>query len=133
VLARLLLPEDFGKVGMVMVITGFASVFFEMGFGDALIQKEKLTKEDLSSVFWFNLIMGLILSSLLFILSPTIASFYNTPSLVPISQTLSLVFIFNSINVVQLSILKREINFKKIALINIVSIFISGTISIVMA
>ena len=132
-LARLLLPEDFGTVGMVMVITGFASVFFELGFGQALIQKDQLTQKDLSTVFWFNIFMGLLLAISLFLFSNQIAIFYNTPILQKLSKLFSLIFIFGSLNVVQLSVLKRNINFKKIAIINSLSTIISGSIAIILA
>ena len=132
-LARLLLPEDFGTVGMVMVITGFASVFFELGFGQALIQKDNLTQTDLSTVFWFNTVMGVLLATSLYFSSNQIAYFYNTPILTDLSKLFSLVFIFGSLNVVQLAVLKREINFKKIAIINSLSTIISGSTAIILA
>jgi PST family polysaccharide transporter len=133
VLARLLLPEDFGKVGMVMVITGFASVFFEMGFGHALIQKENLTDEDTSSVFWFNVIAGALLAVAMFMLSNQIAFFYTTPIVGGLAKLLALVFVFNSMNVVQFSLLKKAINFKKIAFVNVTSTVVSGILAIVLA
>ncbi|MDT8412404.1 MAG: MOP flippase family protein [Vicingaceae bacterium] len=133
VLARLLLPEHFGAVGMVMVLTGFATVFFEMGFGHALIQKEALQPEDSATVFWFNLFMGILLFGVLFFSAPFVASFYETPIVASLARVLALLFIFNALNVVQLSLLKKALNFKKIAFVNVLATFISGITGIVLA
>jgi len=133
ILARLLLPEHFGAVGMVMVLTGFAAVFFDMGFGHALIQKEELQLEDSATVFWFNLFMGTVLFGILFFSAPFVASFYETPIVASLAKVLALLFIFNALNVVQLSLLKKALNFKKIAFINVVATFISGITGIILA
>lgn len=133
VLARLLLPEHFGAVGMVMVLTGFAAVFFDMGFGHALIQKEKLHPEDSATVFWFNLFMGVVLFGALFFSAPLVASFYKTPIVASLARVLALLFIFNALNVVQLSLLKKALNFKKIAFINVLATFIAGITGILFA
>ena len=79
VLARLLTPEDFGIVGMVVVFSGFASVFVNFGFGSALVQKDDITQCDLSTVFWLNVSLGTLLALIFFFCADLIAIFYNRP------------------------------------------------------
>lgn len=81
VLARLIAPEDFGLVGMVLVFGGFANLFGDLGFSAALIQKEVVTEGHYSSVFWVNVIAGLILTGSMAVCAPIIAAFYNEPRL----------------------------------------------------
>ena len=83
VLTRLLLPEDFGLLGMVAVFTGFAAVFVDIGFGAALIQKLDLEQHHKNAVFWFNIAVGASITLILAAAAPYIASFYGEPALQP--------------------------------------------------
>lgn len=76
-LARLLNPEDFGLVGISMIFIAFANVFIECGISNALIRKVDRTNEDLSTAFFFNLIMGLLMFTILFVSAPFVAVFLN--------------------------------------------------------
>jgi len=87
-LARLLLPEDFGLLGMVVVIIGFAAVFKDFGLGSAIVQKKELTKDDLSTVFWFNLLMGITLTAVIYFAAPLIAGYYGRVFMVNASSTI---------------------------------------------
>src|SRR5436189_3290175 len=82
VLARLLRPAEFGIVGMMLVFTSFAVLFADFGFGAALIQRRNATAEQISSVFWINVLVGVLLTALFIAAAPLIASFYNQPRLV---------------------------------------------------
>ena len=80
-LARLLTPDDYGAIGMLVIFMSLAEVFIDAGFGSALIQKKEPTQTDYSTVFYFNLVMSLILYLVLFCCAPIIAEFYRMPIL----------------------------------------------------
>lgn len=133
VLARLLSPTEFGLLGMIAVITGFAKIFTELGFGAALIQKKEISQEELSSVFWLNISGGILLTILFIGLSPVIASFYNTPELELITVFISFNFLINSFVIIQKTLITREINFKYLSFVEILSNLIAGGAAIGMA
>jgi PST family polysaccharide transporter len=133
ILARLLTPEDFGLVGMVYVFTGFAVMFSELGFSAALVQKEEIEERHLSSIFWINLVAGIIITLLFVGLAPLIAGFYRVSALIPIVIALSLNFAIGSLNDVQTAIFQRELQFRVLSLVNLISISLSGVISILLA
>jgi len=133
ILARLLIPADFGLVGMVMVFTGFAGLFGDLGFGSALVQKAAIDDRHLSSVFWVNILTGLVLAVLIFMAAPLIAGFYNEPVLKPITMLISVSFVISSIGIVPASILRRSMDFRKLAFIDMVQIAFAGSIAIALA
>ncbi|MCW3786765.1 lipopolysaccharide biosynthesis protein [Plebeiibacterium sediminum] len=129
--ARLLLPEDYGVVGVLAVFVVVSTVFVEGGFKDALIRDNKLSNAAYSSVFFLNVSIAVVLYFILFISAPSIADFFNNRDLVVYSRVLFLVFIFNALSVVHTAKLIKALDFKKIAAINIVSSVISGVIGLV--
>lgn len=133
VLARLLSPRDFGLIGMVTVITGFAGVFAEFGFGAALIQRKVVDDRELSSVFWLNVAIGALMSLLVFAAAPLVAAFYKEPGLRPVTMVLSALFVIRSLNIVQQTILARALNFRARTLIEFASVVISGIVAITLA
>lgn len=133
VLARLLTPEDFGLVGMIAVFTGFAMLFNDLGFGAALVQKEELEERHRSSLFWLNCVAGLLLSGLVFASAPLLASFYEEPRLVPLTQLISANFFLGSLNVVQGALLKRNLEFRRLAYVEVVSVVAAGAVAIGLA
>ena len=90
VLARLLVPKDFGLIGMILVFTGFANLFSEMGFGAALVQRKEIEERHLSSIFWLSIAVGLILSCTVFVVAPFISKFYSEPRLNILTMLLSM-------------------------------------------
>ena len=132
-LARILTPEEFGLVGMVLVIISIAEIYIDMGFGSALIQKPNVDNKLFSSVFWLNIIMGALLTAIVFLLSPIISSFYKIDLIESLSRSLSFVFIIGSLGIIQNIRLTRKMNFKSLALAHAVSITISGAVGIVLA
>src|SRR6516165_8271791 len=86
VLMRLLGPSAFGLLGMVLVFSGFAAVFSELGFGSALVQRQDISEAHRSTVFWLTMGIGLLLGGLLFAGAPWIAAFYKEPLLKPMSR-----------------------------------------------
>lgn len=116
VLARLLTPTDFGCVGMIMVFISFSDIFVIGGFASALIQKKNPTQTDYSSVFFVNLFISIFCYTTLFATAPAIARFYHTDILTDILRVQGLTLIFNAFNVVQINILQKNLNFKRLAI-----------------
>ncbi len=133
ILARLLAPEQFGLIGMLMIFIAIAQAFLDSGFGLALIQKKDMTQADTSSVFYFNIVIGVALAGLLYLAAPWIAAFYEQPDLSPLTRTLSLVLVINSFAVVQTAMLTRNVAFKLQAKVSLVSAICSGCVGIVLA
>jgi O-antigen/teichoic acid export membrane protein len=133
ILARLLAPNEFGLMAMITVLVGFANVFTNFGFGSALVQKKEISNLDLSSVFWVNVVIGILLTVLFIVLAPVFAWFYNEPSLKPLTILISFNFIFSSLNIVQGAILSRNMDFRSSALISIVAIVISFSVGLFLA
>lgn len=133
ILARILTPEDFGMIAMVTIFIQISQAFVVSGFSQALIQKDSVDKIDYSSVFYLNVALGLFFYFVLFVSSPFIAEFYSEPRLVLLIRLLSFLFVINSFGIVQETIFTRALDFKRIALINLPAVFISGMVSIVMA
>lgn len=132
-LARLLTPEAFGLVGMITVLTGFAKVFKDMGFGAALIQKADTDPIHFDTVFWANLILGLSLTLLFAACAPLIAGFYNEPILIPITIWLSLTFFIDAFGIVHDAIINKKLDFKRLSIMEVLYITIAGGIAILMA
>lgn len=133
VLARILTPSDFGCIGMLAIFVMVSQTIIDGGFGSALIQKKEPTQIDYSTIFYWNLLFSTGLYLLLFICSPTIASFYRMPILENVLKVLGLILIINALGVVQINRLKKQLSFKTIAIINIVSYLLSALIAIIMA
>ena len=124
VLARLLMPEDFGCIAMLHVFIAIADIIVHGGFGTALIQKKNPTHIDYASVFFINFLISVFLYGLLFVLAPAISRFYAMPLLTKVLRVQAIVLVVNSFTVVQLSILKKNLKFKALAVRNLLSSFI---------
>jgi len=133
ILARLLMPEDFGVVALVGVFVAVSSVLVNSGLGTALIQSKQADETDYSTVLYFSLFISCALYLVIFITAPLIAEFYNKPVIVSVLRIYSISIILFAINGVQKSILLRELKFKKIFLAGAIPVFFSGAISIAMA
>jgi O-antigen/teichoic acid export membrane protein len=133
VLARILMPEDFGLVGMLSIFIAISQVFINSGMGSGLIQRQNRTKADFSTVFIFNLVVSIFFYCVLFISAPYIANFYNQPLLIPLTRILGINLIISSLAIVQRSKLTIAIDFKSIAKVNVIGVIIGGTAGIVAA
>ena len=133
ILARLLEPSEFGLIGMLAIFTNIAQSILDSGFGSALIQKKDATQTDSSSIFYFNLFIGIILASAFFFFAPSISNFFQQPSLIPITRALSLSLIINAFSLIQLSMLRKKLDFKNIFFVGLISVIFSGVCSIVAA
>ena len=133
ILARLLLPEEFGLIAMLTIFMAVAQAFLDSGFGSALIQKQDADQVDESSIFYFNIFVGLAAAGLLCLAAPWIAAFYKTPILVPLTRVLSLNLIINAFGLVQTSLMTKRVDFKTQMKISMIATSLSGSIGTIMA
>lgn len=133
ILARILVPKDFGLVGMITVFIAVSQSIIDSGFSSSLIREKDPSKEDYSTVFYFNLLMAVVLYVILFFSANAISIFFREPKLVSILRVLALVLIINSFGLIQRTILIKNIDFKTQTKISISSSIISGIIAIFLA
>jgi teichuronic acid exporter len=133
ILARILIPEQFGLIGMLTIFIAVAQTFLDSGFGAALIQKKEASITDRCSIFYFNIIIGLVAAGLLGLAAPWIAAFYNQPILTPITRVLSLIIVINSFGLIQDTILRKEIDFRTQTKVSLIANVLSGTIGVILA
>jgi O-antigen/teichoic acid export membrane protein len=132
-LARLLSPEDFGVVAMVMIFFDFSAVLVESGFSTALIREKTISEADKSTTFLFNLAVAVALYGVLFIAAPYIGRFFGQPVLTVIVRVMGLSLIVNALSLVQHTVLIQQIDFKKQAIVRLVGVAFSGGAAIFMA
>lgn len=133
IMARILTPEDYGLVGMLAIFIAVSQSLIDSGFSQALIRKQDRSEIDNSTVFYFNVAVGIILYAILFLSAPLIASFYNEPLLTPITRAIGLSLVFNSLTVVQRALLTVKLDFKTQAQASLSGAIVSGIIGIYMA
>lgn len=133
VLARLLTPDDFGLVGMILIFVVVSQTLIDSGFGSALIQKLNPTQTDYSTVFWWNLLFSILLYAIIYLFAPGVANFFHNQELAPLLRVIALVIIINSFSLVQKARLKKSLSFDKIAITDIVSYSISAVIAFYLA
>lgn len=133
VLARLLMPYDFGCIEMLAIFILLAETIVNGGFGSALIQKKRPTQEDYSTVFFWNMGMAVVIYVILYFCAPFIARFYNIDALSTIIRVQGLILFVYVFNVVQISILKKQLRFKVISIVTLVSSIVSLVVTIVLA
>ncbi len=133
VLARILIPEDFGLIGMLSIFIAISQSFIDSGMGAGLIQKKNRTEIDFSTVFVFNFLVSTLFYVVLFFSAPLIADFYNTPQLVLLTRVLTINIIINSLAIVQRTRLTINIDFKTIAKVNVVSVISGGVFGVYFA
>lgn len=132
-LARLLTPDDYGVIGMLMIFIAVANTFVDGGFGSALIQKKESTKEDYSTIFWWNMFLSLVLYGILYLCAPAIARFYDLPLLSQVLRVQGFVLILNALSIIQHSQLRKQLKFKQLASVTVISAVLSAGITIVLA
>lgn len=130
VMARLLIPRQFGLIGMLLIFIAVARTFVEGGFGAALIQRSEPTQADKSSIFYFNVLIGIILTSLLCLAAPWIAAFFAQPILIPLTRVLSLTILINSLGTIQETLFCKEMNFRAHTITSLIAALLSGAVGI---
>ena len=133
IMARILTPEDYGLVGMIAIFMAISQSLIDSGFSQALIRKQDRSEVDNSTVFYFNIAIGIILYLFLFFSAPLIADFYKEPKLIPITRALGLNLVFNSLAVVQRALYTINLNFKTQAKATLIGVVTSGAVGIWMA
>lgn len=133
VLARILMPEEYGVVAIVTVLISLCNVFVNSGFGTALIQKKDADDMDFSTVFFFGFGLALVLYSLLFLGAPVVAKIYNNEVLIPVIRVMGLMVIIASFNTVQHAYVSRTMQFKKFFFSTIGGTLGSAIVGIIMA
>lgn len=133
VLARLLDPRDFGLVAMVTAVTGLLNLFRDFGLSTATIQQKDVSEAQISTLFWINLLIGAVLAALAAAGAWFVAEFYHEPRLVWITLALASSFLFNAAGVQHAALLKRQMRFTTLAVIDIGSLVISTATGIGMA
>ncbi len=133
IMARILTPDDYGLVAMLTIFIAISQSLVDSGFSNALIRKQDRNETDNSTVFYFNIAVGIFLYLILYFCAPLIAEFYKEPLLIPITRLISLSVLINSFVVVQRAILTSSIDFKTQAKASLTAAIISGGVGIYMA
>lgn len=133
VLARVLLPADYGIVALITIFISLANVFVQSGFNTALIQKKDTDETDFSSVFFLSLFIAGILYAFLFFVAPFVAAFYKEPQLILVLRVLSITLFLGAFNSIQNAFIARNMQFKKLFFSSTGAVLISGTVGIYMA
>jgi O-antigen/teichoic acid export membrane protein len=130
VLARILDPKDFGFVNMVTALTGVLTWFRDFGLSSAAIQRLTITEEQISTLFWINVVVGGVLALVVVATAPAIAAFYSEPQLFGVTAVLGVAFLFNGAGIQHSALLQRQMRFTALAVISVVSLIIGNTIAI---
>ncbi len=133
ILARLLFPAQFGLIAMLAIFLSLAQTFLDSGFGAALIQKKNITQKDMSSIFYFNIFVGVITALSLCGLAPLVADFYAQPVLTSLLRVMSLVLVISAFGQVQYTMMVKVIDFKTQTKISLITSLLSGIIGVGMA
>lgn len=133
VMARILSPHDYGVMSIAMIIIGFIGFFNEVGIGAALVQKSALTEKEINGCFVIAVSISVLLFVLTTISSPIIAHFYDNPELEKIISVLALAFILGAVSTVPMALLRRDMGFKAIAGINVLSILLQSISGLALA
>lgn len=132
-LARLLHPGDFGLIGMVTAVTGFIFLFKDLGLSMATIQNECIDHRQVSTLFWINVVSGIVLAVLTICVSPAIAWFYGEPKLIRITMVISASFLLGGLAVQHQALLKRQMRFVALTAIEIAALFCGISFALVAA
>lgn len=133
ILARILMPDDYGIIAIVLVFISFANIIITGGLNTALIQKKDSDQKDYSTIFWFCLCIAAVVYSVLFFSAPLISRFYGKELLTPVLRVLGIIVFFGSINSIQFAFVSRHMLFRKNFYVNAVALVISGSVGILLA
>jgi len=130
VLARLLDPKDFGLVGMVTAFTGVLFLFRDFGLSSAAVQRAVVTDQQISALFWINILIGTVLGAVAVATAPAIAAFYHEPQLFWVTIVLAMGFLFNAAGVQHSALLQRQMRFTALAMVSVISSIVGTGIAI---
>jgi O-antigen/teichoic acid export membrane protein len=132
-LARLLSPQEFGTIALLYLFTGIANAFVDSGFSAALIQRQDVTHTDESTVFWFNLAMGLSAATALWAAAPTISAFYDLPILIPLVWLMALNVFLSSAGAIHGTLLTKRLDFRTQMKIGAIATICAGVVAVALA
>jgi len=133
ILARLLSPSDFGLMGMIMVVIGFAQTFADMGISNAIIHRQDATSEELSSLYWLNILAGIAVFFIVCVSTPLVVAFYHEPRLNNLMYLTALVFLITPFGQQFQILLQKELQFNRLAGIEIIGSFTNAAVAIILA
>lgn len=133
VMARLLTPQDYGLVAMITAVTGFVTLFKDLGLSMATVQKAEVTHEQVSTLFWINVALSTMVMLVVMGLAPVLAWFYGEPGLLPLTLVLAIGFILGGLSVQHSALLRRQMRFCTLALIDVLRLMTCVSVGIVTA
>lgn len=133
VLARVLSPDDFGAASIAFVVTGFTSLFKDLGIGTAIIREKELDPPLLNSLFWVSAGFGILLCAMLWCSAPVIGAFFHQPRLARMLQVLSAAFLISGLSVVPQALLERKLAFSELARIELAATLLAAIVAVAMA
>ncbi|PQO32842.1 lipopolysaccharide biosynthesis protein [Bremerella cremea] len=133
VLARMLTPEDFGLIAMVTVVVGFTEILNNAGLSAATVQRKEITRAQISTLFWANIVISTTVMLLVAASAPMLSWFYNEPRLVGVTLALSASIIFGGVGIQHQALLRRSMQFGRLAVVEVGGIFAGVVVAIVMA
>lgn len=133
VLARLLIPRDFGIIGMIEIFLLVSQVLVDGGFASALIQKKEPSQTDYSTIFYWNIFISAVLYGVIFLCAPLIARFYNMPQLQSVLRVIGLILITNALSIIQTNRLRKQLAINRLACANLTAYGAGGALAVVAA
>lgn len=133
VLARILMPDDFGTVGILLIFTNLSMVFIDSGLATALIQKKDSTNLDNASVFYTNFAIAIIVYAIVFFMAPYISRYFNNPNVTFYLRVIELMVVVDAFCAIQNTLLVKQMKFKEIAKLKIIAVLISASSAIICA
>jgi O-antigen/teichoic acid export membrane protein len=133
IIAQFVVPADFGLVSMMSIFLAFSTILIDSGFSQALIHEQKVTRQDESSIFWFNILLGSVVYAIFWIVAPFSAVFFEEHQLTILIRIAFLALIFQSLIVVQQGLLFKEVNFKVVSKISFWAVLLSGIAGIIVS
>lgn len=133
VLARILTPADFGLIAMVATITGFINLFADMGLAMATVQRAEINEEQVSTLFWINVALGSLVMMLTAAIAPLVVWFYGEDRLFSVCLALAICFLFSGLGIQHRALLRRQMRFKALAIVEIVAVFAGMIVALLLA
>ena len=133
VLARLLTPQEYGVIGIIMIFIAVFNSIVDSGFSNALIRKNDADDTDYNTVFFFNLLISVLLFFVLYFSANAISSYFNIPILVPVTKVMASIVIINAFAIIQRTLLVKNIDFKTQMKVSLIASIVSGIVGIGMA
>lgn len=126
-------PKEYGLLGMITVFTGFANILKDFGISAAIVHKKGITEKDLTTAFWTNVILGLVIGGIFAIAAPWLAIFYKEPAIKNITYFVAIHFFISTLSIVQNVLLEKQLKFKEIFMYNITAVGVAAVVAIAMA